>query len=238
MLLNAQEGVVSIKKVNEKFYENGTNLSRAEVESLKLLETNSSPSDKAIVYLAIATKYANSDFIYPEKTTEYCKLALEYPQGTLNACHLYSMLGGAIESQYHTNLNNKEFYLATRKAIIKPYLDALAIIESNQVPEIRQSRPRLDFGTIERKGPDTSEFQAKVKEHNEQIAAIEKVDLVNSLIDYREQITADISRYYRRKADNLDELRESALQEFNNNTNAVDEFIKRVKQNIAPKSQP
>jgi hypothetical protein len=233
----AQDGQMSIKQLNAIFYGNGTNINRSETECLKLLETNSAPSDKAMVYLAIANKYANNDLIYPAKTAEYCKLALEYPQGIVNICHLYSMWGGALESQYNTNLNNIEYYLKVRRTFIKPYLDALAIIATNRVPEKRQPLPSV--GMYDYSGPKTNAiYQEMVKKHDKQVIEREEVDLENDLITYRDQITAEIARHYERKLDNLDELREMALQEFNNNTNAVEELMQRVEKIISQSSHP
>jgi len=218
---------------------NAIDLAHVETNYLQQLANCSDPTNKGRAYFALVNMYQNMDrdarLSHAEITGEYCEQALKYPQNALNACRILSIWGDVLELKYR--LNPEQFtgdqFSQVRCLAVKPYLKGLAIIMTNQIPEVSQTTPRLYSLTIQ--GPGTNEYALKrKKEHDELVKAYYRVTFENAMMEYREEFTARITRLYRNHPTSLYELREVAYQELQN-TNFVDAFIQKMQTRISNK---
>ncbi|MEI7534768.1 MAG: hypothetical protein WCK57_10410 [Verrucomicrobiae bacterium] len=211
----------------------------AEAGYLEISKDCSTLEEKGQVYLAIVNTVGFFKRPRPDKIAEYCEQALKYPQSILGTCRIYSVWGGSLKEQNRgvingTGKNNTGKISEVRRLITKPWLQCLAIIQTNHVPEKRQSPPSV--GGLVINGPKTdvnyqTTYQAAIKRHDEQWNARQRVDFENELVDCRDSVINAMRQLYSLPPEDWEGLKAEALETMHD-ANAVDALIEKVKQPV------
>jgi hypothetical protein len=240
LVVDLKAGEESIaEKVNsivEKVDQRAITVAEAETNCLKLLEAAGDAADKGKVYRELVTILADHDpknELAP-KTAEYCEQALKFPQSVKDSCNLYATWSGALEGEYWAKLywTNK---LADsvqssriRRLIIKPCLEGLAIIATNEIPEekpLHQTAVQMIWVPAPEEDDRARDL---VKQNKEQMKARAREDYEAEMIDIRNPLTEIIRRLYADHQSNLEEVKEEASRIFPNSKD-VDALIEKVK---------
>jgi len=164
----------------------GTDWGKLERECLDLIGDFNSPANLGRIYATIARIYSEKGYTSSEvqipKVIEYSKKALEYPLDVPTQCHMYGRWGGALMAQGLRG-PEEDRVLMRRKAIV-PVLRGLKLALDQKAPKEIQEVPAVDM--FDFSGPESHpSYQKMLKEHEEQVAARKKADLLNTLYSER-----------------------------------------------------
>jgi hypothetical protein len=248
IIIGLTEAWPGYAQIQNKLYEitwqvqtNGISFSQGETNCLKLLANCSTLDETGKVYLALAEMYKCNGLLYSDKIAEYCELALKYPQDTLATCNLFSTLGDAFEIKYEKTFKIPEKLEKVRPEITRCYLAALAIIYTNHAPEKWQKPPAVN--PVYTKVPHTDDpnfnsepfvrrNEQEVKRHEAEMQARKRINLENNLLIFRDPVIAQVGELYNYPPNKLGELREAALQAFQN-TNTVEMFMDKIRARVS-----
>lgn len=170
-------------------------LNEFEYSCKALLQKYNKPEEQVKIYYQLASTYAQTGLVIPNKTIEYARKALEYPLEPLKVVLLYIYWGDAIQVA-HRGVHGQELVTARREAVM-PYLEGLKETLKYDLPEVKPELPVISVFNYD--GPtDTDEYRNMIRKQKEQVEAREKAKFQCDMIQYRDTLIGQINFLYTR----------------------------------------
>ena len=186
--LNLQRQIFAI---TEKMRTNATSMSSMETEYLKLLESFTAPTEKGVIYDALATMHARNVSAYANKTIEYCSKALQCPLDLVSEIRLYTYWGNALELRKPDG--GKGESSMTAPEVVRPYLLGLRLVLQNQTTTTNVVTQGVDKYEIPSGAPGYDEVR---RHHDIQVNAQKDAEMQNELIMYHSLLVERIATIF------------------------------------------
>lgn len=175
-----------------------------------MLNTASTPEDKAKIFATIAFIYSETGWRGPAvaaKNAKYCEEALRYPLDPATAAHLYHLWGGDLDSTNRDHHLNAKDFADLRRRIENLYLTGLKLVLANLTAKEREYPGVMKFDCDG--GPECVTLR---KQNAEQMATREKADFQNKLLDMKRALLRSSSEIYAREPYDAKEFEETLFK--------------------------